>query len=86
MPVINTQQWPNSLRRLHSVVMRHCREQMMRHMCISDVMKHAIEKAIVAVDRSQCTAKPIPLFRVVVRKGGVSMLQVSDDHKPCIHD
>lgn len=65
------------------VVVRHLGEQMMRHVCVSDVMMQRVEQpAIVPVYRGERSTQPVPLRVSVVRQFGVSVLEQGDGHQP----
>ncbi|WVY96247.1 hypothetical protein V8G54_028398, partial [Vigna mungo] len=69
----------------HCMVMRHGGEQVMCHVCVSDVMKNLVQNPVISVNGGQCASQPIPLRGIVVRNRRVSVLQESDQHQQRIY-
>lgn len=70
---------------LHRVVMWHVREQVMSNMCVADMMKDVIQNAIVSINRTQGSLKPVPLLSSVMRHSCVRVLQVGNKYQPKVH-
>ena len=64
------------------MVVRHGGEKVVTDVGVSNVVEHMVQEAVGAVHRGQGTAQPLPLLVVVVRQGGVRVLQQRDHDQP----
>ncbi|RUP50129.1 hypothetical protein BC936DRAFT_140253 [Jimgerdemannia flammicorona] len=70
-------------RRLLRVVMRHLREEVMRHVGVGDVVMKVVQQpAVRPINRQSCAALEVPDRLTVVRQGWVGVLQKGDEDQP----
>ena len=84
--VVGTQNWPNGLSCLLSMVVRHLREEVVCHMRVGDVVVQVVEnKAVVAVNGGERTTQPVPLRISVVGEFWMRVLQAGRAVRQLLH-